>query len=105
MSATKARLKLTVLPQVWAAERPYDCADASKPCPAPGQCKHHLDNPAHPEVSCVLDVADDGPLSLHELGRVLGVSNEMVAKIQRRAFKKIAAGGLAAFKSEGLEPG
>ncbi len=100
----KGRLALVVLPQVWLADRPYDCADDSLPCPAPGECKHHIDNPAHPEVSCAIDVANEGPLSLNELGRVLGVTNEMICKVQRRALRKLRAGGLAAFKTEGLDP-
>jgi hypothetical protein len=95
----KGRLHLTVLPQVWPAVRPADCEDGSEPCPLPGECKYHIDNPAHPEVTCAIDVAEDGgePITLRELGRLLGVSNEMVYKIQRRAMRKVAAVGVRRF--------
>jgi hypothetical protein len=94
---TKGRLQLSVLPQVWHAVRPADCASGSEPCPMPDECRYHLSNPAHPEVSCAIDLADDGALSLVELGRVLGVTNEMVCKIQRRALRKLKAKGLSVF--------
>ena len=89
-------LKLTVLPQHWHGVRPFDCEDASKPCPAP-DCKLRIDNPAHPEVSCVIDVVEDGALPLMEVGRVLGIDKRLVLKAQASGLRKLGRRGVKAF--------
>lgn len=87
------RLKFTVLPQVWHDVRPFDCEDDSEPCPLP-DCKYRIDNPAHPEVTCAIDVAEDGPMTQQQVADVLGVSQERVLFIEKRALRKLRAGGL-----------
>ena len=104
MVTVKGRLALTVLPQVWHRVRPRDCEDGSEPCPDE-TCRYRIDSVAHPEVTCAIDVAEDGEdrPTLRDLGRLLGVSNVAIYKTQRRALQKLEALGIQAFEvdSEG----
>lgn len=88
------------------AERPTDrseCRGGPRPCPFVS-CRYHLALDAHetgtirilfPEVevwdyppgaSCALDVADGGPRTLEEIGRLLGVTREAVRLEVERAI-------------------
>lgn len=84
-----------------------ECKDGPRPCPWVG-CRHHLAlevTPAgrvqhvHPGVdledlehTCSLDVADDRPQSLHEIGRLLNMSRERVRQIEARLLGELAMG-------------
>ena len=41
------------------------------------------------EETCALDVADRGPLTLHEVGQILGITRERVRQIQEQARRRI----------------
>lgn len=66
-----------------------ECANVPRPCPHV-QCEHHL---AHEAMvtdgpSCVLDVADQGPHTLDQIGRILGVGRERARQIEEKALGK-----------------
>jgi hypothetical protein len=86
------------------------CAEVPRPCPHL-RCKYNLQRretysksgvagvidevkgyrfaptPAH--QSCVLDCADDGPMELVDIGRLIGVSGERVSQICSRAIDRV----------------
>jgi transcriptional regulator with XRE-family HTH domain len=82
-----------------------DCAGGERPCPWVG-CKWHLwlvsagartirhqrraleDLPA----SCALDVADEGPHTLDEVGQALGITRERVRQIEEAALPRLRRG-------------
>lgn len=80
-----------------------DCERSERPCPFVG-CVHHLALDVkgsgaitfvRPELedmpeTCALDVADGGPSSLEEVGRLLNVTRERVRQIEARALRKFA---------------
>ena len=43
-----------------------------------------------PDGSCAIAYANDGPLSLHQVGELLGLSGEMVRRIEVQALDKLA---------------
>ena len=84
-----------------ALERPKtrgDCLDGYRPCPWAG-CRYNLAlNVSHvgtikmaPEgdMSCALDAADEGGLTLAEVGRVMGLTRERVRQIEVAALAKL----------------
>ncbi len=83
-----------------------ECANGVRPCPWVG-CRHHLYlevnaktgtirlnfpnvNPWDLEETCALDVADDGPHILEDIGRVLGLRKERVRQVEAQASGRIA---------------
>lgn len=70
-----------------------ECRDGARPCPHQ-QCEHHLADtaPQGPGLpSCVLDVAEQGGLTLDEVGQILGVSRERVRQIETAALRSARA--------------
>lgn len=93
MKATKGRLRLNVLPQGWdfVPKTRGDCADGPRPCPW-NECRYNLDEwtaGRDATETCALDVADRGAASLDEIGDVLGLSHQMVSKIEQEALERL----------------
>ena len=80
-----------------------DCVDGARPCPWVG-CRHHLylevtahgaispntaRAPEEMEESCALDVADRGPHSMAEIGRLIGLSRERIRQVADAAMAKV----------------
>jgi len=82
-----------------------ECREASRPCPWVS-CKYHLYldvnrsrkslNVAFPkkdvvqlEETCALDVADEGPHTLEEIGDLLNISRERVRQIVELGLSRI----------------
>ena len=63
-----------------------------RPCPWL-KCRHHIwtdvskkrDLPVH---SCALDVADEGPHTLEQLGELLGLTRERMRQIEEMALHR-----------------
>lgn len=90
----------------WRPATRADCANVQRPCPYVG-CRYNLYldtkvtegmilntpdlEPWQVEHSCALDLVEafDGPMSLEEVGRVIGVTRERVRQIQTAAFTKL----------------
>jgi hypothetical protein len=78
-----------------------DCLDGgvntSRPCVWTG-CKYHIDT-LKPEVaSCVLDVADQGGLTLEEIGDLLGVTRERIRQIEAVALRRVRLRDASVYK-------
>jgi hypothetical protein len=41
------------------------------------------------EASCLLDIADAGPVKLLEVARILGVTKQWVSMVQRDGMRKV----------------
>jgi Sigma-70, region 4 len=87
-----ARPRLRVLPSEPPRTR-GDCIGGPRPCP--WACRHNLTvergwRPGRP--SCALDVADQGGLTLAQIGELLGVSRERIRQIQKQAVENLAEG-------------
>lgn len=83
-----------------------ECVDSCRPCPFVS-CKHHLYLDvndigsiviSHPDVqpremhiSCALDVADDGPISLEQVGSIMNITRERVRQLEVIALNALAA--------------
>lgn len=82
-----------------------DCKDGPRPCPMVG-CKHHLFLDVNPRngtiklnfpdlepeqlvVSCALDVADRGGVTLQRLGSLMNITRERIRQVERIALKKL----------------
>lgn len=65
-----------------------DCLAIARPCTRT-HCRMHL---ASPLASCALDAIDAarGPLTLEEVGTLLGLTRERVRQIQEEALAKLA---------------
>jgi DNA-directed RNA polymerase sigma subunit (sigma70/sigma32) len=50
-----------------------------------------MDNPT---ASCVLDVADNGGITLEEVGELLGVTRERIRQIEAVAIRKLVVRGV-----------
>lgn len=77
------------------------CISGPRPCPETG-CDHHLWPDTEPRgrygstikivrrsESCSKDVAERGPASLVQIGRIFGISRERVRQIESRALVKL----------------
>ena len=82
-----------------------ECSNGPRPCPWVG-CSHHLYLDVNPEtgaiklnfahlephelvVSCALDVADVGGVTLDAVGKVMNVSRERIRQLGARALGKL----------------
>jgi hypothetical protein len=92
------------------AERPRtreDCRDAPRPCPWVA-CKHHLYLDINPRTgsikinfpdlepwelaqTCALDVADNGGLTLEEIGLITNLTRERVRQVEVRGLLTLRA--------------
>ena len=74
-----------------------ECAAIPRPCPFVS-CRYHLlpvvkdaDDIRVLRESCVLDVAEEGGLSIVKVGQLLHLNQMMVWKIEQRALRKLRA--------------
>lgn len=81
-----------------------DCASVPRPCPFVS-CRYHLYldvaedgslriafpglEPDQLAVSCALDLAEDGPRTLHEVGAILNVVKERARQLEAAALRKV----------------
>lgn len=93
-------------------ERPDDrvqCVDGPRPCPYVS-CKHHLYLDVNPdtgsiklnfpelevwemEVSCALDVAERGGITLEEVGEILNLTRERIRQVEVKGLAKLRESG------------
>jgi len=95
-----------------------DCVDGPRPCPWVA-CKHHLAIDINPETgslklnfpdrepwelehSCALDGAEDGGLTLEEIGLRLNVTRERLRQIETKALHALKATSVV---RHGIGPG
>lgn len=83
-----------------------DCQGGPRPCPLVG-CRHHIAIEVQPNgsivvgypdrpveemtASCSLDVADQGPVTLEQVGALLNLTRERIRQIEAEALLKLAA--------------
>jgi len=93
-----------------------DCAEGPRPCPLVS-CRHHLYLEVSPSgnvrlnfpdippeemvVSCSLDLADEGPLTLDQLAQVINLTRERARQVQDLALGRIEA----LLRQEGIDEG
>jgi len=88
-----------------------ECVDDERPCPWVG-CKYHLYLDVNPKTgsiklnfpdiepedmtdSCVLDIADRGPVTLEDVGRIMNLTRERIRQLESGAAEKIRSTRLA----------
>jgi hypothetical protein len=88
-----------------------DCAEGPRPCPWVA-CKYHLYLDVSPKTgsiklnfpdiepwempdSCVLDVADKGPVTLEDVGRIMNLTRERIRQLEQAASVRIKETRLA----------
>lgn len=87
----------------WRPETRADCAEVKRPCPYVG-CKHNLYldatvtgltlnfpdlEPDQMEQSCALDLADEGGITLEEVGDALNLVHERIRQIEAKALSRL----------------
>ena len=72
------------------------CSQQGPPGPCPHrQCRYHLaqrgysEHQLTPTRDCALDVANEGPHTREEVAAVLGISDERLRQIEKRAFTRL----------------
>ena len=82
-----------------------ECAEAARPCPYVA-CKHHLYLDVNPDtgsiklnfpdvpvwemaVTCALDVADKGGVTLEEVGDILNLTRERIRQVEVMGLEKL----------------
>ncbi len=95
-------------PPVLDIDRPQtraDCKSEARPCPWVA-CKHHLYLDINPETgsikinfpelepwelphTCALDVAENGALTLEEIGRITNLTRERIRQVEVRGLMKL----------------
>lgn len=93
-------------------DRPVDrtqCVDGPRPCPYVS-CKHHLYLDVNPntgsiklnfpnlevwemEVTCALDVAERGGITLEEVGDILNLTRERIRQVEVKGLSKLRETG------------
>lgn len=88
-----------------------ECIEGPRPCPWVA-CKYHLYLDINPrtgsiklnfpdiepwemEQSCVLDIADRGPVTLEDVGRIMNLTRERIRQLEAAASEKIRGSKLA----------
>ncbi len=88
-----------------------DCLNGPRPCPWVG-CKYHLYLDINPKTgsiklnfpdiepwemqdSCVLDLADRGPVTLEDVGRIMNLTRERIRQLEASASEKVRQTRLA----------
>ena len=88
-----------------------DCLNGERPCPWVS-CKYHLYldinpktgsiklnfpdvEPAEMTDTCVLDIADRGPVTLEDVGRIMNLTRERIRQLEAAASVKIRSTRLA----------
>lgn len=84
-SACQPRRLLPLLPGMTRGQCPEE-----RPCPY--QCRYRLDSKAW---QCALDAADEGGLTLEEVGAAFSVTRERIRQIEAVALGKLAKRGAA----------
>lgn len=85
---TRVQLTVLVTPKVRGDCLPGGVNEA-RPCKHTA-CPHHM---TRPQVSCVLDVTDNGPATLEEVGEIMGISRDRIRQIEGIAIRKVQARG------------
>jgi hypothetical protein len=105
-------------------KRRAECVHGPRPCPWVG-CKYHLFLDINPRTgsiklnfpdiepwdmtdTCVLDIADRGPVTLEDVGRIMNLTRERIRQLEAAASEKIRSTRLATeyrkFSLERKEP-
>lgn len=88
-----------------------DCLGGPRPCPWVG-CKYHLYLDINPRTgsiklnfpdiepwemtqSCVLDIADQGPVTLEDVGRIMNLTRERIRQLEVSASEKVRSSRVA----------
>jgi len=88
-----------------------DCIGGPRPCPWVG-CKYHLYLDINPRTgsiklnfpdiepwemtrSCVLDIADEGPVTLEDVGRIMNLTRERIRQLEVAASEKVRSSRVA----------
>lgn len=88
-----------------------DCIGGPRPCPWVG-CKYHLYLDINPRTgsiklnfpdiepwemtqSCVLDIADQGPVTLEDVGRIMNLTRERIRQLEVAASEKVRSSRVA----------
>lgn len=88
-----------------------DCIEGPRPCPWVG-CKYHLYLDVNPRTgsiklnfpelepwemteTCVLDLADRGPVTLEDVGKIMNLTRERIRQLEVSASEKIRGTRLA----------
>ncbi len=91
------------------AERPgtrAECVNGPRPCPHVS-CRHHLYLDVSPQtgaiklnfpdlevwemaISCALDVADDGGVTLEDVGAIMNLTRERIRQMEIKALSRLA---------------
>ncbi|MBM4394109.1 MAG: DNA-binding protein [Deltaproteobacteria bacterium] len=92
-------------------KRRSDCQGGPRPCPWVS-CKYHLYLDINPRTgsiklnfpdvkpwemtdSCVLDIADRGPVTLEDVGRIMNLTRERIRQLEASASERIRSTRLA----------
>jgi hypothetical protein len=62
----------------------YACVASPEPCPRT-DCRHHLDAGA----TCSIREANRGPMTLAEIGELLGITRERIRQLEVAALRKL----------------
>jgi hypothetical protein len=82
-----------------------DCLEGGvnegRPCPWVGCFYNIVESDPDPKAkapTCVLDMADEGGVTLEEVGRVMGITRERVRQIEAKALRRLKAKDVIAFR-------
>ena len=110
---TKEELRIGALlypeKSYWRPQTRGECANVSRPCPYVS-CKYHLYIDVNPRTgsikinfpelevwelknSCALDVAQQGGITLEEVGEILNLTRERIRQVEVRGLMKLKEAG------------